>query len=48
MLAKIWQKFLIVILVIACIVNIIIKFSKVHSYNETMNSIKTSIQRENK
>lgn len=48
MLAKSWQKILIVILVIACIVNILIKFSKIISFEDTIQSIKSSIQRENK
>ena len=48
MLAKAWQKILIIILVIACIINIFIKFSKIISFEDTIESIKTSIRRDNK
>lgn len=46
MLAKSWKKILIIILVIACIWNFFVKFSKVVNFNDTITSIKTAIQRE--
>ena len=46
MLAKGWQKFLMFILIIACIWNIFVKFSKIISFDETILSIKSSIQRQ--
>lgn len=48
MLAKSWQKILIIILVIACLLNIFIKFSKIISFEDTIQSIKASVQKDNK
>ena len=44
MLAKNWQKILIGILVIACLWNIFVKFSKITGYDETILSIKSKVQ----
>ena len=48
MLAKSWQKILIIIVVIACLINVFLKFSKIISYEDTIEAIKASIQKENK
>ena len=40
MLAKYWKKILLVILIIACLINIISKLLKVVSFNNTLDTIK--------
>ena len=45
MLAKCWKKILIVILIMACFWNIFNKLSKVISFDETILSIKSSINK---
>lgn len=43
MLAKYWKRILLIILIILCLINAIIKLSKVVSFNHTLENIKSKI-----
>ena len=44
MLAKNWKKILMIILIVLCLINIIIKLVKVVSFDKTIDTLKSKVQ----